>query len=230
MRRSSRCPLRPQPRRRRANDGGTDGSGHVLIEGDLGDPATARGLVEEAISGLGSLDVLVNNAATAPDSQNIHPIQDTGFDAWVAAWEAMVRVNLLGAAHVSWTVAQHLVSRGANGAIINVGSRGAFRGEPDHPGYGASKAGLHALGQSLAVALAPHGICVASVAPGFVATQRQATKLDGPEGDTVRTQSPFGRVGTSEEVAAAILYLASPAAVWSSGAILDVNGASYLRT
>ncbi|HEX4090693.1 MAG TPA: SDR family oxidoreductase, partial [Trebonia sp.] len=125
---------------------------------------------------------------------------------------------------------QHLIARNAPGAIVNVGSRGAFRGEPDYPAYGASKAALHAFAQSAAVALAPHGIAVTAVAPGFVATERQSAKLAGDEGDAVRGQSPFGRVGTPEEIAAAIVYLASPQAAWSSGTILDVNGASYLRT
>lgn len=206
------------------------GSGHVLVRGDIGDAAAARAVVEDAVAGLDTLSVLVNNAATAPDSGNTHRVQDTAFDDWVAAWDAMVRVNLLGAAHVSWAVAQHLISAQAGGAIVNVGSRGAFRGEPDYPAYGASKAALHSLGQSLAVALAPHGIAVTSVAPGFVATDRQTAKLAGTEGDAVREQSPFGRVGTPEEVAEAVVYLASRPAMWSSGAVLDVNGASYLRT
>lgn len=114
---------------------------------------------------------------------------------------------------------------GRRGHIVNVGSRGAYKGEPDHPAYGASKAALHALGQSLAVALAPHGIAVASVAPGFVETERVADRLT----DQVRAQSPFGRVARPEEVAAAVCHLASPEAVWSSGAVLDLNGASHLR-
>jgi NAD(P)-dependent dehydrogenase (short-subunit alcohol dehydrogenase family) len=127
-------------------------------------------------------------------------------------------------------VARHLVDRGAAGAIVNVGSRGAFRGEPDFPAYGATKAALHALGQSLAVALAPHGITVTSVAPGFVATERQAAKLSGPEGERLRAESPFGRVGTPEEIAATVHFLASPAAAWASGTVVDLNGASHLRT
>jgi NAD(P)-dependent dehydrogenase (short-subunit alcohol dehydrogenase family) len=77
----------------------------------------------------------------------------------------------------------------------------------------------------MAIALAPYGIAVASVAPGFIGTERQQAKLD----DAVRAQSPFGRVGTPEEVAAAVLHLSSPEAVWSSGAVLDLNGASYLH-
>lgn len=88
---------------------------------------------------------------------------------------------------------------------------------------------MHAFGQSMALALAPHGIAVASVAPGFIGTERQQPKLAGPSGADLVAQSPFGRVGTPEEVAAAVLYLSSPEAAWSSGAVLDVNGASYLR-
>jgi 3-oxoacyl-[acyl-carrier protein] reductase len=112
---------------------------------------------------------------------------------------------------------------------VNVGSRGAYRGEPDNAAYGASKAGLHALGQSLAISLAPHGISVTSVAPGFVRTERQAVALTGDYGEAIRAQSPFDRVAEPEEVAAAVLYLASADAAWASGAVLDLNGASYLR-
>lgn len=89
---------------------------------------------------------------------------------------------------------------------------------------------MHSLGQSLAVSLASHGIAVASVAPGFFATERVAPRLDGPEGEAIRAQSPFGRVGSTEEIATAVLWLASPAAEWSSGTILDLNGASHLRS
>jgi len=145
----------------------------------------------------------------------------------------MIEVNLIGTAKLTYVVARHLIDRAAPGAIVNIGSRGAFRGEPDFPAYGASKAALHAFGESMAVALAPHGLpvaSVASVAPGFVATERQHARLTGTAGDELRGQSPFGRVGTAAEVAAAVLYLASPDAVWTSGAVLDLNGVSYLRT
>jgi len=119
---------------------------------------------------------------------------------------------------------------GRGGRIINVSSRGAFRGEPGQPAYGASKAGLNAFGQSLAQALAPHRIAVATVAPGFVDTDMAAGHLDGAAGEAIRAQSPFRRVAEAGEVAAAVLYLASPEAEWASGAILDLNGASYLRS
>lgn len=205
------------------------GTGHVAIGGNLADPATARRIVDEAVAALGQVDVLVNNAAQAPTDATRHAVAEVGFDEWVAVWRRTIDVNLLGAADVTWAVARHLVERGAGGAIVNIGSRGAFRGEPEHPAYGASKAALHAFGQSMALALAPHGISVTSVAPGFVATERQEAALAGERGPALREQSPFGRVGTAADVAAAVVHLASPEAVWSSGAILDVNGASHLR-
>ncbi|ANZ40335.1 3-oxoacyl-ACP reductase [Lentzea guizhouensis] len=205
------------------------GDGHALIGGDLADPSVARRLVAEAVDRLGAVDVLVNNAGVAPTEGNRHRIGEAAFEGWTDAWQSMFAVNLHGAVNTTWAVAQHLIDRGAPGSIVNVGSRGAFRGEPDHPAYGASKAALHAFGQSAAIALAPHRISVTSIAPGFVATERQAGKLAGPGGDAVRDQSPFGRVGTPAEIASAIVYLASPEATWSTGAVVDLNGASYLR-
>jgi 3-oxoacyl-[acyl-carrier protein] reductase len=115
------------------------------------------------------------------------------------------------------------------GRIVNVGSRGAYRGEPTAVAYGASKAAVHAMTQSLAVALAPHGIGVAAVAPGFVRTDMAEPLLAGPAGAAIRAQSPFGRVAEPEEIAAAVAWLASPGALWASGAVLDINGASHLR-
>lgn len=116
-----------------------------------------------------------------------------------------------------------------SGRIVNVSSRGAFRGEPNHVAYGASKAALNSFGQSLARALAPYGVAVTGVAPGFVDTEMAEERLSGPHGDELRAQSPFDRVATPEDVAYAVRYLASPEAEYASGTILDVNGASYLR-
>ncbi|MFB9905117.1 SDR family NAD(P)-dependent oxidoreductase [Allokutzneria oryzae] len=204
---------------------GLDGGGHVLVGGDVADPETAERVVAEAAEGLGGLDVLVNNAA----ANTAHPIATTSYADWTAAWRHVVDVNLVGAANLSYCAAQVMIRQGSGGRVINIGSRGAFRGEPDHPAYGASKAGLHALGQSLAVALAPHGIAVTSVAPGFVTTDRVADRLTGESGERIRAQSPFGRVAEPEEIASAVLWLASPEATWASGTVVDLNGASHLR-
>ena len=199
---------------------------HVVVRADLAVPAEVRAMVDAAAAGLGGLDVLVNNAGIYLE----HPVLGTSYEEWQAAWQATLGINLVGAANATWCAVQHMTASGhRNGRIVNVGSRGAFRGEPTHPAYGASKAGLHAFGQSLAVALAPHGITVASVAPGYVATDMTAVELATAAGDVIRAQSPFGRVATVDEVAAAVVYLASPEAEWVSGAVLDLNGASYLR-
>ncbi len=182
-------------------------------------------MVDAAASELGGLDVLVNNAGVYTP----HRIAEVSYEQWQAAWQQTLAVNLTGAANVTWCAVRHMIPRGG-GRIVNVSSRGAFRGEPGQPAYGASKAGLNAFGQSLARDLAPHGIAVTTVAPGFVETDMAADSLAGPAGDDIRGQSPFGRVATAEEIAAAVLYLASGPAEWASGSILDLNGASYLRT
>ncbi|WP_329458449.1 SDR family NAD(P)-dependent oxidoreductase [Streptomyces sp. NBC_01497] len=202
------------------------GEGHVLVGGDVSDPAGAARVADAADEGLGGVDVLVNNAAV----NDAHPPLTTSYEEFAEHWQRHVAVNLNAPALLGHRVAGRMVERGVRGRIVNVGSRGAFRGEPDYPAYGASKAGLHALGQSLAVALAPHGIAVASVAPGFIGTERVAHRLSGAEGEAIRAQSPFGRVATAEEIAAAVLWLASDEAEWASGSVLDLNGASYLRT
>ncbi len=199
------------------------GTGHTAVQADVADPDAVRVMVDLAAERLGGLDIVVNNAGVF----TAHPITEVSYEDWQDQWRATLGVNLVGAANVSWCAVQHMKDSG--GRIINVSSRGAYRGEPRSPAYGASKAGLNALGQSLARALAPFGIAVMSVAPGFVATDMTNEHLKPPRGDEIRTQSPFGRVGEPEEIAAAVLYLASDQAVWASGAVLDLNGASYLR-
>ena len=203
------------------------GTGHRLIPGDLRDPEEAEKIVAATVESHGRLDILVNCAA-APMVP--HPIASVDYGAWQDAWKATLDVNLVGAANITFCVAQQMIKQGEGGRIINIGSRGAFRGEPDHPAYGASKAALHSLGQSLAVSLAPHKIAVTSVAPGFVATERNEARLNGPEGASIAGQSPAGRVAAAHEVAAAVHFLASADAMWATGAVLDLNGASYLRT
>jgi 3-oxoacyl-[acyl-carrier protein] reductase len=203
------------------------GDGHVVVQADVADPDAVRRMVDEAAARLGGLDVLVNNAASY--GRVPHSVAEVSYEQWQAVWRDTIGINLIGAANVTWCAVQHMIA-GGGGRIVNVSSRGAFRGEPGQPAYGASKAGLNALGQSLAVALAPHNITVAAVAPGFVQTDMAASHLQGESGAAIRAQSPFGRVAEPEEIAAAVLYLASPEALWASGAILDLNGASYLRT
>jgi 3-oxoacyl-[acyl-carrier protein] reductase len=200
------------------------GDGHSLVQADMADAAAVGAMVDRAAEQLGALDVLVNNAAVFA---GVPPLSSS-YAEWQEGWSQTLAVNLVGAANATFRAVPHLVAAGG-GAVVNVSSRGAFRGEPDDPAYAASKAGLNAFAQSMALALAPHDISVTCVAPGFVQTEREREVLDGPGGDAVRAQSPFGRVARPEEVASAVVWLASPEARFSSGTIVDVNGASYLR-
>jgi NAD(P)-dependent dehydrogenase (short-subunit alcohol dehydrogenase family) len=199
-----------------------EGSGHVGVRADLRDPEAITRMVQEAADAMGAIDVLVNNAGVFVD----HPIDEVDFDTWLEAWRQTLDINLLAPAIVSWHAVRHM---GRGGRIINVGSRGAFRGEPHSPAYGASKAGLSSFGQSLAKYLGSRGIAVTTVAPGFVETDMAAVAMEGEAGEVRRAESPFGRIAHPDEIAAAIAFLASPEAEWASGGILDLNGASYLR-
>jgi NAD(P)-dependent dehydrogenase (short-subunit alcohol dehydrogenase family) len=203
---------------------GLPGGGHVLVQADVSQPAQAQSLVTDAAAAFGKLDIVVNNAGI---SQR-HPIDAVDYQAWQAAWRLILAVNLLGPANVTYWAVQHMKETGG-GRIVNVSSRGAFRGEPEQPAYGASKAGLNAMSQSLAQKVAKYNIYIGVVAPGFVETDMAASRLSGPEGKGIRQQSPFGRVARPEEVAYAVLFLASEGSEFSTGTIIDVNGASYLR-
>lgn len=206
------------------------GSGHALVHGDLGDAEEAQHLAAAAEEALGApVTVLVNNAGIATSPPLAHPPATTDTTAWRQAWERYLGVNTLGTALVTHGVTRRLIELGLPGRVITIGTRGVHRGEPEFPAYAASKAALHSMDASLAVALAPHDIAVATVAPGFVDTERVAERLAGPAGEGIRSDSPFGRVGRPQEVASAVLWLASPDAVWASGATLDLNGASHLR-
>jgi 3-oxoacyl-[acyl-carrier protein] reductase len=200
------------------------GEGHVAVGADIADPAQARRLVDTAAEALGGLDVLVNNAGV----QREHPVLGVSYEEWQDAWSHIMSINLIGPANVAYCAVQHMRDRG--GRIINVSSRSACRGEPDEIAYAAAKAGLNAMGQSLAQAVGHRGIAVTTVAPGFVDAGMADPIMAGPRGEEIRAQSPLGRVARADEVAQAVLYFASPAAEFASGAILDLFGASHLRS
>jgi 3-oxoacyl-[acyl-carrier protein] reductase len=201
------------------------GGPHPLFQADVRDPHAVQQLVQAVVDQLGRLDILVNNAGIFEE----HPLAQVDYEAWQAAWQDTLATNLISAANLCYCAGRVMITQG-NGRIVNVSSRGAFRGEPLAPAYGASKAGMNAMGQSLAQYLAPYNIFVGIVAPGFVETDMANAHLDGPGGEAIRRQSPLGRVARPEEVAYAVLFLASEGAEFSTGAIIDVNGASYLRS
>lgn len=201
------------------------GDGHLLVQADVSDPAAVQTMVETVVAQMGGLHVLVNNAAIYEE----HPIAQVDYATWLGQWTRILATNLAGAANVAYCAARHMIAHGG-GRIVNVSSRGAFRGEPDAPAYGASKAGLNALSQSLAKALGGQGVYVYAVAPGWVETDMATDALAGDKGDSVRAQSPLNRVATPEEIAYTIAFLASAGAEYLTGAIIDINGASYLRS
>ncbi len=198
---------------------------HITVQANIADPVSIERMVTQTIDALGQIDILVNNAGIY---QN-HPLDTTSYQDWQAAWQETIGINLMGAVNVSYCVAQHMIER-RSGRIINVTSRGAFRGEPTAIAYGASKAGLNSFSQSLAQHLAPYNIFVTAVAPGWVETDMARAALDSPAGEAIRQQSPLNRVARPEEVAHTILFLASERAEFLTGGIVDVNGASYLRS
>ncbi len=201
------------------------GSGHALLRADISDAPQAEQLVQRSIVALNGLDVLINNAGIF----EYHPVADVGYQAWQHAWRTTIGTNLIAAANLSYCAARYMIAQGG-GRIVNVSSRGAFRGEPNAPAYGASKAGMNAMGQSLAQALAPHNVLVFTIAPGWVDTDMAASTLNSPDGEAVKAQSPLRRVATAEEIARIALFCAKDAPAYMTAAIIDANGASYLRT
>ena len=201
------------------------GAGHAVLQADLSDPKAARRLVDSAVTKLGKLDILVNNAGIFTP----HPVDGSmPFEEWLSTFQQTLNTNLVGPAAAAFQAIQYMRKQGG-GTIVNIGSRGAYRGEAGQVGYGAAKAGLHSLSQSLAREVGGDNITVHAIAPGFIETAMARPHLQGRAGDEVRAQSPLNRVATVEEVARAVLYLAGPEARFTTGGILDLNGASYLH-
>lgn len=201
------------------------GEGHSAWQLEVQDATAVEKLMTGFIAKYGRIDVLVNNAGVYLE----HKILEAGYAEWQANWKQTIDANLTGPANLCYFAGRQMAVQGG-GKIINISSRGAFRGEPDHPAYGASKAGLNAMSQSLAQALAPKGVSIHVIAPGFTETDMAAAILDSPAGEAIKKQSPFGRVAKPEEVARLVAVYASEGMEFGSGGIIDINGASYLRS
>ena len=201
------------------------GTGHRAFAADLASATAVEQLWREVTAAFGRIDVVVNNAGIYEE----HPLTTTSYAEWQQAWRRTIETNLLGPANLCHCAANAMNLAGG-GRVVNISSRGAFRGEPDAPAYGASKAGLNALSQSLAWALAAQGVYFYVVAPGWVETDMAIAHLTGPHGPAVLAQHPLGRVAAPEEVAAAAVFCALDAPPAMTGSVIDVNGASYLRT
>ncbi|MDD5571434.1 MAG: SDR family NAD(P)-dependent oxidoreductase [Bacteroidales bacterium] len=205
--------------------GELSGNNHIMVKADISKPEECEKMVNEVIEKFGKIDILVNNAAL----YSKHCIDEVNFNDWQNSWNETIDLNLTGVANVCFLVAQHMIKR-KYGKIINISSRGAFRGEPDYPAYGASKAGVNSLSQSLALKLAKYNIFVGVIAPGFVDTDMTTEFLHGKDKEKILSQSPLNRAAKPEEIAYVVSMLASDKAGYMTGCIVDVNGASYLRT
>lgn len=201
------------------------GSCHMLLQADLSVPGDVKRLFEKVIRQKGRIDILVNNAGIYEEKR----WWELEYEEWQLHWKKTIDTNLTGMANLTFLVAKQMISQGG-GRIINISSRGAFRGEPNALPYGAGKAAMNSFGQSMAWALADKNVQVYTLAPGWVDTDMTHEILESERGRAVAAQSPMNRVATPEELANAVILLASPGTEYMTGCILDMNGASYLRT
>jgi 3-oxoacyl-[acyl-carrier protein] reductase len=197
------------------------GSGHALIGADLSDAAVIEPFWQEVIRVFGTVDAVVNNAGIYTQ----HPPVTADYEEWNEVVQRTLATNFFGPARLSFFAARTMAQRGS-GRIVNISSRAAFRGEPSAPAYAASKAALNAFGQSFAKAFASKGVQIFTVAPGWVDTERVAAQVQDP---AVLADQPLGRVATPDEVAQVVAFCVLEAPISLTGAVLDVNGASYLR-
>src|SRR5438552_16396804 len=193
------------------------------VRADVSDPAQTEEMTNAVVERFGRIDVLVNNAATF----DLNAFDAGDYAAWQRGWQRTFALNVFGAANAAF-LAMRSMRKNGGGKIINIASRAAFRGETEFADYGASKAALVNLTRSMARACAKENIVTSCVAPGFIATEMAREQLETHYDDIV-SQIPLGRVGTVDDVAAVILFLASPMADYLNGVTIDVNGGSWFH-
>ena len=200
------------------------GAGHAIaIRADVGNPADVKAMIDATVKRYGRLDVLVNNAAIFA----FNPFDGDDYEAWQRGWRHTFDVNVFGAANAAF-LAMRAMRQHGGGKIINVASRAAFRGETEFADYGASKAALVNFTRSIARACAKDNIVASCVAPGFIDTEMARSEIEAHREDIVN-QIPLRRVGTVDDVAAVILFLASPMADYLNGVTIDINGGSWFH-
>jgi NAD(P)-dependent dehydrogenase (short-subunit alcohol dehydrogenase family) len=195
-------------------------------EGDLADPATPAHLWQHSLDRLdGRIDVLINNAGVF----EANPLRSDDAD-WFANWNRTLQINLTASADLCRRAVLHLQDRRAKGRIVNIASRAAHRGDSHaHWHYAASKAGMVAMTKTIARAYAADGILGFAICPGFTMTGMADDYLASRDGDKLLADIPLGRVAMPEEVAEIARWCAMDAPASMTGAVLDVNGASYVR-
>lgn len=186
---------------------------HVL-PCNLSDLEAVDALPKQAIAAMGAVDILVNNAGITRDNLFMRMSDDE--------WNSVLAVNLTASMKLCKGVMRGMM-KARWGRIVNISSIVGATGNPGQANYAASKAGMIGMGKSLAYEVASRGITVNAIAPGFIATA-MTDKLTDEQKDKINVQIPAARMGTPEEIAGAVLYLASPEAGYVTGATLHVNG------
>ena len=196
------------------------------IGADLADAGGADQLWDRALERLdGRIDVLVNNAGVFEAIA-----VDAAPEVWREAWARTMQINLQASADLCRRAVLHFQQRAGAGRMVNIASRAAYRGDsPSHWHYAASKAGMVAMTKSIARGYAAEGILAFGVCPGFVMTGMASDYLESRGGDKLLADIPLGRVAQPAEVASVAAYLALDAPPSMTGAVLDVNGASFVR-
>ncbi|WP_397591332.1 SDR family NAD(P)-dependent oxidoreductase [Sphingorhabdus sp.] len=194
--------------------------------GDLNDSAVPALLWAQALEGLdGRIDVLINNAGVFEENPISRPDE-----AWLESWNRTMQINLTASADLCRRAVLHWQVTGASGRIVNIASRAAYRGDsPAHWHYAASKAGMVAMTKTIARAYAKEGIYAFAICPGFTMTGMAEDYLESRGGDKLLADIPLGKVADPEEVAVMVKFCALDAPPSMTGAVLDVNGASYVR-
>jgi NAD(P)-dependent dehydrogenase (short-subunit alcohol dehydrogenase family) len=183
---------------------------------DLRDIGSIRAAVDTVVERHGRIDMLVNNAGLGTNHDAL--------DVTEEEWDELMAVNLKGLFFTCQAAGRHMVAR-RYGRIVNMSSQAGHVGIRRHAAYSASKGGVELLTKVLALEWGPHGVTVNAIAPTFVRTPGTAERLDRPEFlDDVLTRIPIGRVGTTTEVAAAVIFLASPSAGLVNGTSIVVDG------
>ena len=195
-------------------------------DGDLNDPAVPALLWAPALERLdGRIDVLINNAGVFEENLLARPDE-----AWLESWNRTLQINLTASADLCRRAVLHWQASGTSGRIVNIASRAAYRGDsPAHWHYAASKAGMVAMTKTIARAYAKEGIYAFTICPGFTMTGMAEDYLESRGGDKLLADIPLGKVADPEEVAIMAKFCALEAPPSMTGAVLDVNGASYVR-
>jgi 3-oxoacyl-[acyl-carrier protein] reductase len=198
------------------------GGNSMVVQGDVSDPTECRRIVDMVVKKYGRIDILVNNAAIS-----LVDSFEMSYEAWLTQWNATLNANLMSAVNMTFCAVPFMKKQGS-GKIINISSRSAFRGETAYMAYAASKAAMVNFTRCVARTLAKENIQTYAVAPGFIETGMGLEEI-ARRGEEIRSQIPSGKIGTPQDVANVVLFLASGLSDYLTGSTIDVNGGSYLH-